>query len=360
MSYSIYLPNYTIGDDAYDGIGAICSPYGTTVAVIGGHTAMEAARDYLLAALKNTPLTITDWFWYGGEASYENVEALKAEEKIAGADMIFGVGGGKATDTAKAVADQLSKPVFTFPTIASNCSACTAVSIMYHQDKTFFKPYFFDAPPTHAFIHTGIIAKSPVRYCWAGIGDTYAKYFESTMSSRNEEVPHYVALGVTTSSMCYEPMMRYGAKALKDMEAGRSSAELTQVILSVVVTTGIASILLTKDKIIDYNTGLGHAIFYALTSFPVIEEKHLHGEVVSYGILVLLLVDGNEKDFERVYAYSREVGLPTCLSDMELDPADLGRIADMASRMKDIDHNPYPIDRDMIERAMRRLEEMQR
>lgn len=51
---------------------------------------------------------------------------------------------------------------------------------------------------------------------WAGMGDTYAKYFEATMSSRGEELSHYVGLGVTISQMCLDPIMKYGRQALKD------------------------------------------------------------------------------------------------------------------------------------------------
>jgi len=53
--------------------------------------------------------------------------------------MVFGVGGGKALDTVKCLCITDDKPVFTFPTIASNCAASTSVSIMYNSDGTFFK-----------------------------------------------------------------------------------------------------------------------------------------------------------------------------------------------------------------------------
>ena len=38
---------------------------------------------------------------------------------------------------------------------------------------------------------------------------------------------------------------------------------LVMVVLAIVVTTGIASIFLTKDFTPDYNSGLAHAVFYA-------------------------------------------------------------------------------------------------
>ncbi len=46
--------------------------------------------------------------------------------------MVFGVGGGKALDTVKCLCITDDKPIFTFPTIASNCAACTSVSIIYN------------------------------------------------------------------------------------------------------------------------------------------------------------------------------------------------------------------------------------
>lgn len=357
MNKNIFLPNYTVGTKAYDEVAGICGKYGSKAVVIGGHRAMAAARDRLFYAVGGK-ITVTDWLWYGGESDYDNVEELSRNTAVSEADMIWAVGGGKATDTAKALANTVGKPVFTFPTIASNCSACTNVSIMYNKDGTFLKPFFFEKPPVHAFIDTQIIADSPARYMWAGMGDTYAKYFESTVSSRDEDVPHYVAQGVANASMCYSQLMKYGKKAYEDMQKGIASTEFEQAVLTIIVSTAMASIFLCTDHIIDYNTGLAHAIFYALTSYPHIEKNHLHGEVVGYGVLVLLLVDGNEEDFKKVYDFNRSVGLPTKLSDIELTQDELPRLVKLALAMKDIDHNPYRITEDMLMSAFVKLEEI--
>ena len=48
---------------------------------------------------------------------------------------------------------------------------------------------------------------------------------------------------------------------------GKVSYAYDQVVLAIIVSTGIASIFLTAEHIIDYNTGLAHAIFYSLTFF---------------------------------------------------------------------------------------------
>ncbi|MFR3752757.1 MAG: iron-containing alcohol dehydrogenase [Enterocloster sp.] len=54
-------------------------------------------------------------------------------------DVLLAVGGGKCVDTVKLAADLLRKPVFTIPTIASNCAPVTKLSIMYGEDGTFEK-----------------------------------------------------------------------------------------------------------------------------------------------------------------------------------------------------------------------------
>ena len=304
-----------------------------------------------------TSLEILDFLWYGGDATYENVNTLKENELVKKADIIFGIGGGKALDTAKALAYITNKEIFTFPTIASNCAGTTAVSIMYNADGSFKEPFFFTAPARHCFIYTPVIAKSPAKYMWAGIGDTYAKYFEAEMSSRGEDLVHYHALGVTTSQMCLTPLLKYGKKSLDDFKSGTASFEVEQVVLAIVVTTGIASILLTNEHIIDYNTGLAHAVFYALTSYPHIEERHLHGEVVGYGVLILLLVDKNEEMFKKMFEFNRSINLPTCLADIEMNEDDLDKLVPMVCNMKDIDHNPYKISEDMVYKAFKKLEE---
>ena len=108
MSYNEFLPSYSIGDDCYKEIPYVTRRYGKTAVVIGGKTAMEKAKPELLAALKGSDLEITDFIWYGGDSNYENIEMLKAMPEVQNADMVFGVGGGRAVDTVKTFATELT------------------------------------------------------------------------------------------------------------------------------------------------------------------------------------------------------------------------------------------------------------
>lgn len=355
-NYSIHLPSYTIGANAYDKVGEICESFGTKAVVIGGKKAMAAIKESLDSAVSNSKIDIVDYIWYGGEASYENIEALMNNENVIGADMIFAVGGGKATDTCKCLAVKMDKPVFSFPTIASNCSACTSVSIMYYPDGRFKEPFFYPAPPIHAFINTQLLVKSPAIYMWAGMGDTYAKYFEAEMSSRGEDLEHYFQMGVNASQMCYEPIMKYGVKGYESAKKGELSKEYEQVVLAIIVSTAVASIYLTAEHTVHYNSGLAHAIFYSLTAYPHIEKNHLHGEVVSFGVLNLLLVDNNMEDFKKVYDFSKAVELPVRLADLEFTAENIDELAGNAVIMKDVEHNAYPVTKEMLVAAMEQLE----
>lgn len=120
------------------------------------------------------------------DATYENVERLKNNKKVNEADMIFAVGGGRSIDTNKVLSDKLNKPLFTFPTIASNCAPITKISVMYNEDHTFKDYYFPKRSPLHCFINTKIISEAPTKFIWAGIGDALSKEFECTFSSKGD------------------------------------------------------------------------------------------------------------------------------------------------------------------------------
>ena len=122
------------------------------------------------------------------------------------------------------------------------------------------------------------------------------------------------------------------------------------------VTTGIASIFLTKDFTPDYNSGLAHAVFYALTSYPVIEEKHLHGEVVGFGVLLLLLVDGQMEEFEKIYQLNKDLKLPVSLEEIEITKEQWQESMTRIPDMSDIRHYPYKVTPEMLTKAMEMLE----
>ena len=241
MSYNEFLPCYSIGDDCYKEIPYVTRRYGKTAVVIGGKTAMEKAKPELLAALKGSDLEITDFIWYGGDSNYENIEMLKAMPEVQNADMVFGVGGGRAVDTVKTLCDRIDKPFFTFPTLASNCASCTAISVIYNADGTFKEYAYLKAPALHTFINTKIIAESPEKLFWAGIGDALSKEYEVVFACRDKDMTHTPLLGRVLAEACTEPLVSYGKKALEDCRNNVSSKNIEQIALDIIITTGLVS-----------------------------------------------------------------------------------------------------------------------
>ena len=85
--YHIFIPNYTVGAECYKEIPWATRKYGKTAVVIGGKTAMAKVKDALLEGIAGSDVKITDFVWYGGEATYENADALIAMDAVKNADM---------------------------------------------------------------------------------------------------------------------------------------------------------------------------------------------------------------------------------------------------------------------------------
>lgn len=328
---TVTLPNYMIGEDVYRKAGAILKKHGKTAVVVGGKTAMEKAADEIIESLKADGISVTGKVWFGGDSTYENVEMLKQDPAVQKADMILAVGGGKACDTCKVLAEQTDKALFTFPTIASNCAPCTALAIMYDTQGRFKDNFYSARPPLFVFINDRVIAQAPVKYLQAGIGDALSKEAEVALALRHVELDQNLLLGLSLCAACTEPLLKYGEEAMKACEENRTCAALQEVALDIVISTGLVSNMTVCPEFY-YNTNLAHCFYYGATIFPVYHD-HLHGFWVAYGVLVLLDYDNQTELRDRVMNFYRKVGLPVTLAQVGLTKEDLPALADKASKV---------------------------
>lgn len=355
-NYTVTFPSYTIGENVFQYIEPICQAYGTQIALIGGRTALEVIQADFEAAISQTPLEVVETLWYGGECSPKQINQLVEQLKTQSVDMIFGVGGGRALDTAKAVANQLHKPLFTIPTIAATCAATTKLSVVYNEQGIFETFYFYEEPPKHVFIESKLIAQAPHQYLRAGMGDTIAKHYECTLASRGYALDHNSGLAVAMSKMCVTPLLEYGVKAMADCEANRISFELEQVILANIITTGLVSMLIEED----YNGALAHSLFYGLTTLPHIEANYLHGDVVGYGVLVQLMMDQQKEEAQKLYVFYEAIGIPVCLAQIEVaDEIEvLEPVLENVLTQPDMEVLPYPVSTKMLFEAIKQVEQL--
>lgn len=155
------------------------------------------------------------------------------------------MGGGRACDTCKYVADKMDKPLFTIPTVASNCAAVTAICVIYNPDGS-FREYYYPKLAEHTFINTAVIADSPYELLWAGIGDALSKEFEAVFSSAPDALSHTPLMGVKLSEVCTEPLLDYGAEALRACRDKQATRALEQVTLDIIISTGLVSNMTTQ------------------------------------------------------------------------------------------------------------------
>lgn len=357
MSYSVVLPSWSIGTDSYKDVFEIVNVFGKKAVVIGGETAMSKAYKSLKEALDKEDFEITAHIVYGKNSTYENVDRLAAMAVVKKADMIFGMGGGRAIDTCKAVADKVNKPLFTFPTLASNCAPITAIGVMYNNDGSFNGYYYPKRCPIHTFINTDVIAKAPTKLFWAGIGDALSKLAEVELATRSEKLFHTTLLGAQLAYACTDPLIEFGEKAMEQVKADKVGYEMEQVALSIIISTGLVSNLTVDPKDYYYNSSLAHCVYNGSTLIPESGGKHLHGEIVSYGVLTLLTYDKQYEERERIMKFNRAVGLPVTLAEIGLVEENLQTIANKAETLIEWEKAPYTITKENFIEAMLKADE---
>lgn len=337
--YSVTFCNYSVGENVYSQIGKYCLPYGKHAVMIGGKTAVEKAAPKILAACR--PIDVTAKIWYGGECSYENTEVLADMREVRDADMIFAVGGGKAIDTCKCLADKLRKPVFTFPTVASCSACCSRVSFMYTPDGIFAERYSSDNSPVHVFIDAEIICKAPEKYLRSGIGCTLSQFYETEISMRGDKRKHFGAIELPFLQMCAEVIFEHGVKAYRDNQKRMDSEEFREIVLAVTVPAGLSSAITAHDRARFSYGGLSGAAVRALGS---VTSNRLNGELAAFGSLLCLLYDGQVDEYTRVKRFCEKIGLPVIIRDLGAEIEDTDDLAETLCGLSAGNGYPYTVE----------------
>ena len=276
------------------------------ILVIHGDKSLLSIKNEFFKTLKDKNFHLVH---YGNECSHSIVNSALDNLNDNTYDLILGIGGGKSIDASKVMMDKLNIPLFTIPTIASTCAAVSYISVMYEENHVFQELYFLKRPPHKTFINLDTLIAAPKKYLWAGIGDTLAKYYEMNLKARGKRLNFNTTMGEKLSHLCKETMLNYGKHALSTSIVDVDFKEVAGVIL---VTTGIVSNLIDFK----YNGALAHAIFDALTKIKRVEEEHLHGEVVAFGILIQLQLEGNHEELNNLLNFYKEINLPTTLKEI--------------------------------------------
>ncbi|SKA34646.1 glycerol dehydrogenase [Consotaella salsifontis] len=338
---------FVLGGGELSRLGVYLDDYGTKSLLVA-HKDDEARVATSLTACGNKITSAG----FSGECSKTEIERLLGVARSGGFDCIVGLGGGKALDTAKAVANNLKAPVVVVPTIASTDAPTSALSVIYTDDGEFEEYSFYKRNPDLVLVDSAVIAAAPVRFLVAGMGDGMSTFFEARACAKSFATA--MAGGQSTKAalaiaeLCYRTLLEDSVKA----KAACERKVVTQSLENVIE----ANILLSGLGFESSGLAAAHAIHNGLTR---LEETHhfFHGEKVSFGTLVQLVLEAApQAEIDTYTRYCRSVGLPLSFGELgvrDLDPDRLMDVAKAATAPNETIHNmPFKVTADMVYAAL--------
>ena len=276
---------------------------------------------------------------FNGECSYHEIERLRSEAESAQANVVIGAGGGKALDTAKVVGYHMQCPVALITTIAATDAPTSSIAVIYNEDHSHEGVFQVGKNPDLIIADTAIIARAPVRFLVAGMGDALATKFEAEACFRSSGKnmlgyrPPIAALSL--ARMSYEILIKYGLRAKWSAERGLVSPSLEKVVE--------ANILLSGLGFESGGLAAAHAVQVGFTPSKQ-APKTYHGEKVAFGLLVqLFMEDRPDAEIMEIGQFCRSVGLPVILEDLFVEEDEIPGIAAKANSSAIMKNMPYPV-----------------
>ena len=273
---------------------------------------------------------------FKGISSLGEIERMRALARENGIEVIGGIGGGSAIDTAKATAYYEGLPVAIVPTVCATDAPCTGLSVIYQDDGTFSNYLFYPKNPDAVIVDTSIIAKSPVKFLVAGMGDALGTYFEARACDK-AKAPSLENGGVTKSAMalcklCYETLLADGYQAKLAVEKGLLTPAVESIVEANTYLSGVGA----------DNGGLAvaHSVYNGFTALEECEHT-MHGCTVAFGTITqLVLENAPAEELNQVLEFCLSVGLPVTLEELgATDPERVKLAAEKACAPGESIHN---------------------
>lgn len=343
---------YIQGRGELSNLGAHAQKLGRKLFIIASASGRKRVEDIIEKSLESSECT-AHYELFHGECCQSEIDRMAQNFRGCGCDIVVGIGGGKAQDTAKAVAFYVAAPVIIIPTIASTDAPCSAVSVLYNEDDGLFdRSISYPSNPNIVLVDTDIISAAPTRLFVAGMGDALATYFE-TRACRRSDGSNSLGGKTTLSAMnlsklCYDTLLEDGLRALLAVKAKVCTSAVENIIEANTYMSGVGF----------EGGGLAgaHALSNALT---LISETHAcyHGEKVAFGVLMqLVLENAPMEEISEVLDFCIAVGLPTTLHDLNIknpDPEQIMEVSRYACFREDLIRNmPFAVTPDTVYAAI--------
>lgn len=298
---------YVQGPGALDRLGDLMGERVSRPLVVADALVMELLHERLMAGLGRLAQG-AQFVAFNGECS--SAEIARVAGLARNVDVVIGVGGGKAIDTAKSVSILLGSGVVIVPTVASNDSPTSRLAVLYTPEHVLSEVRLMPANPDLVLVDTAIIARAPERFFVAGIGDALSKKFEAGQCFAAGGDNFYKAkppfLAATLGNTCYSVIRQYSEPALAALRAGQPDEAFERVVEATILMSGLA-----------FESGglsIAHAVLRGMSTVAELNAA-LHGEQVAFGLIVQLLLQGMARDeIGELLGFYRRIGLPRNLA----------------------------------------------
>lgn len=348
MKTSVFPRRYVQGSGALRLLGAELKRLGQKGFALVDHFVVDQVQPYL-AGITDIPMTVHP---FTGHCTHPIIEQVAAIAKNSGADVLVAFGGGSVLDVGRSAASAAGMAYVSAPTIAASDAPCSGISIVYDEHGVMSGRLNLRNPDL-VIVDIDLIAKAPVRFFVAGLGDGLATWYEaqSCRQSHSQTVSGFTgtALAHAAAELCRDTILARGRQAVNDCKAQLASPDLDAVVEATVLLSGIGF----------ESGGLGaaHAINNGLTMLPQ-TAPYMHGEKVAFGLLASLFLSARTEELRRtLFQFCHDVGLPVRLRQLACDGEDTDALKIIAGKAcqpgANIHNEPYPVSPEMVVTALK-------
>lgn len=158
---------YVQGEDELLNLGYFVTTFGKKALLIAHADDVNRVKDKLDKTAETFAISFVESNFHG-EASRVEVARLQKVAEENACDCIIGLGGGKAIDTAKCVAQ--GHNLIIVPTIVATDAPTSHSAVLYTEEGQFDDYAYFVQSPSVVLIDTVVIANAPTRFLvsWYG------------------------------------------------------------------------------------------------------------------------------------------------------------------------------------------------
>ncbi|MBO0443716.1 glycerol dehydrogenase [Vagococcus fluvialis] len=352
---------YVQGEDEILNLGYYVKTFGKSALLIAHQDDINRVQKQLDETVEKFGIKIVASH-FNGECSRQEVARLQEVAKENHTDCVIGLGGGKAIDTSKCVAE--GENLIIVPTIAATDAPTSHSAVLYTEDGEFDDYAYFKQSPSVVLVDTKIIANAPTRFLVAGMGDALSTLFEARATARsfsnvNAGLPNgYITketapakntiAAYTLAKVCYETLLENGFNAKIACDNNIVTPALENIVETNILLSGLGF----------ESSGLAavHAIHDGLTALEG-THHYFHGEKVAFSVICQLVLENAPiEELYEVLDFSLSIGLPVCLEDIGVESITFEEALEVAKKAcipeESIHSMPFPIVEEEVAQAI--------